>query len=196
MDQQTLQAYDQGAAGYADDWLAQPAPDDMYAMLQQYFSAGPSADIGCGAGRDTAWLNQHGYQTTGFDASAGLLTQAQARYPQLRFQQAALPELAGLANAQFQNILCETVIMHLAPADITAATTRLLQLLKSGGVLYLSWRVTDGASQRDKHERLYAAFDQRLVLDACAGHEILFNQQQTSLSSGKTIQRVLVRKAA
>ncbi|KVO67988.1 hypothetical protein WJ79_26935 [Burkholderia ubonensis] len=42
----------------------------MYALLTQHFApAGRTADIGCGAGRDVAWLNANGVPAVGHDAS-------------------------------------------------------------------------------------------------------------------------------
>lgn len=194
MDARTLQAYDDAAASFADDWLAQPAPEDMYDLLRTHFSPGPTADIGCGAGRDTAWLAAQGFDVSGYDASTGLLEQARLRYPGIDFAAASLPALAGLPEGHFRNILCETVIMHLDPAEVPAAVLRLLAILQVGGVLYLSWRVTDGVSQRDKFARLYAAFDSEVVLAACGGQQVLLQHRQTSQSSGKTIERLILRK--
>src|SRR5450830_48320 len=194
MDSRTCTAYDKDAAVFAQDWLAQPVPEDLYALLQRYFSPGATADIGCGAGRDTAWLCANGFTASGYDASAGLLEQARRRYPAISFTQAALPALEMVPNDYFQNVLCETVIMHLQPSELPAAVRRLLDVLRVGGVLYLSWRVTTGESQRDKHDRLYAAFDADVVLKVLDGQEILFNREETSLSSGKTIARMILRK--
>ncbi|GAA4337909.1 class I SAM-dependent methyltransferase [Pigmentiphaga soli] len=194
MDPATLSAYDRQAAAFADDWLAQPAPDDMYALLARHFTPGPTADVGCGAGRDVAWLASHGFDAIGYDASSALLQEARRRHPQLRFEQSALPGLPGIGSARFQNVLCETVIMHLDPPQIGPAVRRLLQILRAGGHLYLSWRVTAGTAQRDRHRRLYSAFDASLVLDECAGHEILMDAEEVSASSGKTVHRVIVRK--
>ena len=72
---------------------------------------------------------------------------------------ATLPRLDGVARGAFQNVLCETVIMHLAPAQVGPSVRSLRALLRPGGTLYLSWRVTDDASRRDLAGRLYAAFD-------------------------------------
>lgn len=194
MDHATVLAYDDHAVDFADDWLRQPVPDDLYQLLARYFSPGPAADIGCGAGRDVAWLNRHGLETIGYDASSGLLAQARLTYPGLHFEQASLPELSGLDTATFQNVLCETVIMHLAPEQVGPATTRLLELLRPDGTLFLSWRVTEGRSQRDGRQRLYAAFDPALVRDACRGHRILLDEEAVNASSGKTVHRLVVRK--
>lgn len=194
MDDATLQAYDAGAQAYADDWHAQPPPADMYALVKQFFQPGLTADVGCGSGRDAGWLAANGYPAVGYDPSEPLLAQARARYPQIEFAMAALPTLAGIADARFDNVLCETVIMHLPPALIAPAVRRLMAILKPGGVLYLSWRVTEGADQRDRSGRLYAAFGPELVMPALAPAAILLDKEVVSASSGKTIHRILARK--
>ncbi len=197
MDKITLAAYDADAAAYAAEWLAQEPPEDMHALLRAHFTPGPTADVGCGAGRDTAWLAAHGFDARGFDASEGLLAEARAAWPALRFELAVLPELEGVERGAFQNVLCETVIMHLDPAQVGASVRSLLSLLRPGGTLYLSWRVTDGASRRDPAGRLYAAFDSATVTDALAlGDAILHDEERTSVSSGKGVRRLIVRRAA
>jgi 2-polyprenyl-3-methyl-5-hydroxy-6-metoxy-1,4-benzoquinol methylase len=194
MDEHTLAAYDNASAAFARDWREQPEPSDLYALLGEYFAPGPTVDIGCGAGRDVAWLAAHGYDASGYDASAGLLQQAEASYPGLRFGRAALPELASVPVGAYQNVLCETVVMHLDPRDVGASTRSLLGLLRPSGTLFLSWRVSEG-STRDAHGRLYAAFDKRQVLDALAGATILLDREDVNLSSGKKVHRLVARKA-
>ena len=197
MDAGTLAAYDSGAPAYAAEWLGQEPPADMYALLRAHFTPGPTADVGCGAGRDTAWLAANGFDARGFDASDGLLAEARAAYLSLRFDHATLPELDGVERAAFQNVLCETVVMHLAAAQIDPAVRSLLALLRPGGTLYLSWRVTDTADRRDPAGRLYAAFDKSVVTDALApGDVILHDEERVSVSSGKRVQRLVVRRAA
>ena len=94
MDHRTLAAYDDGAAAFAADWHSQPPPADLHALIRYYFRPGLTADIGCGSGREVAWLATNGFPSVGYDASEGLLFEARARYPQLSFETAALPELA------------------------------------------------------------------------------------------------------
>jgi SAM-dependent methyltransferase len=192
-DEATLRAYDRDAASFAEDWETQPAPTDLHATVHRFFVRGPTADIGCGSGRDTAWLNDNGYPATGFDASEGLLAEARRRHPHVHFQRAALPELAGI-DGPFTNILCETVIMHLPPGILTASVVRMLSLLEPNGTLYLSWRVTEGTDRRDEHGRLYAAFDPALALTPLASAQILLDEQVGSISSGKRIRRIVARK--
>lgn len=194
MDDATRRAYDRDAAGYAREWAEQPPPTDLHAILRRFFIPGPTADIGCGSGRDAAWLVANGYPAQGFDASDGLLAEARRLHPHIPFAVAVLPGLAGIADGSFANILCETVVMHLDTASIGPAVARLLALLMPGGVLYLSWRVTEGSDRRDPQGRLYTAFDPTIVLSALAPAEILLDEQVGSVSSGKLIRRIVARK--
>ena len=52
----------------------------------------------------------------------------------------------------YANVLCETVLMHLAPGEVPAASRALMALLRPGGVLYVSWRVTRSASAWLRYE--------------------------------------------
>src|SRR5580693_465584 len=102
MDDATLSAYDRDAKAFANDWDAQPPPSDLHAVVRQFFIPGPTADVGCGSGRDAAWRNACGYPTTGFDASEGLLAEARRRHPQIHFSTAILPGLNGIAESSFE----------------------------------------------------------------------------------------------
>lgn len=193
-DPSTLAAYDKVAPAFAAEWHSQPPPTDLHAAVRRYFRPGPTADIGCGSGRDVAWLDANGFPCAGYDASEGLLAEARQRYPALTFVASSLPELVGIAEGSLQNVLCETVIMHLPTAAIEPSLRRMLAILKPGGSLYLTWRVTKGVDQRDSYGRLYAAFDAGLVREALSEAERLLDEETLSASSGKAIHRIVVRK--
>jgi trans-aconitate methyltransferase len=194
MDRPTLAAYERAAEAFATDWHAQPAPTDLQALVRRFFRPGLTADIGCGSGREVAWLCAHNFPAFGYDASEALLGEARSRYPDLSFRSAALPELTGVPKNEFDNVLCETVIMHLPRELIPGSVQALMSILRPSGILYLSWRVTDGADQRDQHGRLYSAFNKAHVVDALAPAPVLLDEEVTSASSGKKIHRIVVRK--
>jgi SAM-dependent methyltransferase len=195
MDRLTLAAYDTDAAAFAKDWHEQPAPVDLQEIVARFFiRGGTSADIGCGSGREVAWLNASGFPAKGFDASEGLLAEARSRYPELGFAHAELPDLAGIAANAYDNLLCETVIMHLDHAQIAPSVRRMLDVVKPGGIFYLSWRVAEAADARDRHQRLYAAFDVSLVRAELAAATPLLDEEVVSASSGKKIHRIVVKK--
>jgi trans-aconitate methyltransferase len=122
MDRSTVDAYQRSPAAFAEEWLNQPPPEDLHALVREFFVPGWCADVGCGSGRDTAWLVQQGFPTVGYDASDGLLSEARRRHPGIDFEMGQLPDLAAVGERTFTNVLCETVIMHLA-AEIVAALT-------------------------------------------------------------------------
>ncbi len=197
MDRLTRAAYDKDAAAFAKDWHEQPAPVDLHEIVARFFiKGGISADIGCGSGREVAWLNANGFPADGFDASEGLLAQARSRYPNLSFAWAELPALRGIAVNSYDNVLCETVIMHLDRARIAPSVRRMLDIVKPGGVFYLSWRVTEDTDQRDQHKRLYAAFDAAVVRAELDAATPLLDEEVVSASSGKKIHRLVVKKNA
>jgi SAM-dependent methyltransferase len=196
MDRETLGAYDAGAAQFAKDWHAQPAPTELHALIKRFFNPnGRTADIGCGSGREVAFLAAAGFDAIGYDASDALLEQARLRYPRLSFATGVLPVLDGVPDAAFDNVLCETVIMHLRRPQILDGVRRLLAILKPDGILYLSWRVTHGDDQRDPHGRLYSAFESALIREGLEGAAVLLlDDEPVSASSGKTIHRIVARK--
>ena len=195
MDIRTLTAYDQHSSSFAKDWEEQPPDADVHALLKKYFRPGRTADVGCGSGRDAGWLTKNGFPTVGFEPSHGLLEEARRRHPDVQFQAAALPELEGIPAGSFSNVLCETVIMHLQPKTIEPSVHKLLDITKPGGILYLSWRVTEGSDRRDEHGRLYTSFDPSLVLQALSGATVFLDEQLVSPSSGKAIRRLIARNA-
>jgi len=195
MDRATLAAYDSAAADYAKDWHDQAPPADLQALIRLYFKKASTADIGCGSGREVDWLNANGYPAIGYDASQGLLKEARRRYPNAKFASATLPALTPIAANTFDNVLCETVLMHLPVNEIASATRRLIDIVKPGGILYLSWRVTKGTAQRDNNARLYSAFDADFVRNELRAATILLDEEVVSGSSGKVIHRMVARRA-
>ncbi len=195
MDQKTLDAYREKAYEYSQDWLAQPQPTDMYKLLKHFFKAeGETADIGCGNGRDSNWMVENGYRVTGYDSSADLLKLALQLYPKLEFHLAVLPLLNEIRN-QFDNILCETVIMHLPKVQIPSAIQNLKRILKKNGILYLSWRVTEGEDRRHQDGRLYSSFKPNYILEQFSKDNVLHFEDKISASSSKRICRLICKNS-
>jgi SAM-dependent methyltransferase len=132
-----------------------------------------------------------GFSTIGYDPSPTLLEEARAGYPNIDFRTAALPDLAGVAEDSFYNVLCETVIMRDA---ILPSVRCLITLLKPNGILCLSWRVS-AVTERDRYERLYTALDTALVTEALTSASILFDDDMVSKSSGRRTHRIVATKS-
>lgn len=157
MDQQTVATYDTAADRIAAIHRA-IAPSRTLDLIAKFFHpSGETADVGCGSGRDTAWLAAAGFPVIGYDASAGMLAQARAVYPELAFVQATLPELRGVPDAAYANVLCNAVLMHLPAASLAPALRRLGQLLRPGGRLLATFRPSTAAGEREPDGRLFTA---------------------------------------
>lgn len=191
----TIEKYDQEAEKIATLHTSL-TPHRIYQLIDQYFIKGKStADIGCGIGRDTNFLNNHGFSVVGIDASEGMLKQARQLYPDLNFQLDYLPTLVTFENSKFQNILCSAVLMHLNESAIESACLRLLELLKNDGRLIISIR---GTNEKDKCEngKLYESiniesFKQFFEKNDC---EILLYENEIEQKRGLTWHNFVVKK--
>ena len=135
MDLQTLAAYTSDPGRYAAGFeTLAPGELPYLALAGAFFHAGqPIADIGCGSGRDAAWLQAQGYVVTAYDASATMLAEAGRLHPELQLAQAVLPDLAEIPpETHFPNFLCSAVLMHLPAEQQPAAVIRLADLLAPG----------------------------------------------------------------
>jgi 2-polyprenyl-3-methyl-5-hydroxy-6-metoxy-1,4-benzoquinol methylase len=194
MDDLTRVAYEKNAIEYSKDWFSQPVPQDIYKIIEKYFiSKGRTADIGCGNGRDTQWLNQQGYKVSGYDSSRELIKIASAQFPEIQFSISHLPDLQNI-DRSFDNVFCETVIMHLPKVLLEASIKSLTRILKPGGVLYLSWRVTEGQDLRHPDGRLYSSFPMELILNLLDHSGIKFSEEKVSLSSQRKVARLIWQK--
>ena len=195
MDSRTIDTYNVLARGFAAEWEdKQDPPDDLYAVVTSYFRPGLTVDVGCGSGRDTAWLAAKGFNVVGVDASSGLIAEARRRHLNVRFECDTLPELRSLKAGAYANVLCETVIMHMPEAKALESVRRMVELLAPGGALYLSWRVTVGGEWRDERDRLYASFDTHRIAAELKGFTMELDERIVSASSNKIVHRLVVRR--
>ncbi|NJN17580.1 MAG: methyltransferase domain-containing protein [Oscillochloris sp.] len=182
MDHTTITTYDLHAERFAADQRAK-TPQALYQVVLAWFlPAGRSADLGCGSGRDTAWLNAHGFQAVGYDASAGMLAAGRAAYPHLDLRQSALPDLAEIADGSYDNLLCSAVLMHLPPEALARAPVTLARVLRPGGRVVLTYRASREQAEREHDGRLYTAIDDDHFAQAmtAAGLTILWREHNDS----------------
>jgi ubiquinone/menaquinone biosynthesis C-methylase UbiE len=137
-DQMTRSAYDEIAADFARvngampessiaaaDWLCSRVPPGSRVL-----------DVGCGAGRDMAWLSSRGLRVTGADLSAGMLAPARSitTGPLCQMDMRSL----GFASQSFQAAWCSAALLHLPKALAPQALSEMARVLVPGGCLYLA----------------------------------------------------------
>lgn len=125
--------YDDFTAGYAyDRWIQ--AIEDRAARLG--LTGTRALDLACGTGKSTAQLLARGYSVLACDISAGMISEAQRRYPEHadRFLVADMRHLPELG--EFDLILClDDAVNYLLSADeLAAAFSCAARLLAPSGI--------------------------------------------------------------
>ena len=129
---------------------------DLVNRLTQLVPTGcRGLDAGCGAGaRDTFSLYQEGYDVIGLDAVEENVAVSHKLHPELRdrVRLGNIAESLPFLTDSFDFILCNSVIQHISPQDVSEVTLpEFARLLKVGGVLLLMFKVGKGvASIYDK----------------------------------------------
>ncbi len=92
-------------------------------------------DLGCGAGRDMAWLEAQEASVIGTDLSRGMLEQAarQVQGPLIQADMTSLP----FAHGSFNGIWCMASLLHLPKAEAPVALAEMKRVLVPGGALVL-----------------------------------------------------------
>lgn len=157
VDSETLKAYDSNAQILAAGHRALISLPTRQLLQTHFHPAGSTADVGCGSGRDTAWLNAVGFPTIGYDASVGMLAEAARVYPQLTFRHAMLPDLVVIPDNTYSNVLCNAVLMHLPPPSLPSALVALTRILRPGGCLVIAYRRSRVVDEREPDGRLYTS---------------------------------------
>jgi SAM-dependent methyltransferase len=113
-----------------------------------FVSRGMTLDLGCGSGRDSAWLADQGYTVRGADPSTGMLKEATTAYSALtiEFYEDSLPELANTHDDFYDNIFCNAVFMHIRQDDLYKSAKNLALKLKDNGTVVLSYRTSNSAT--------------------------------------------------
>lgn len=159
MDEGTIDAYDKEAGRICSDYRSVSAPlsDELGRILQKGWRV---LDVGCGSGRDLAWLVEHGYDAYGIEPSEGMREEAVRAFPELsgRIEPGGLPLPVPPAGAAYAAILCSAVLMHLPQEQWFDAVYSMRENLRDGGVLLVS--VSSGrdgldTSSRDHTGRFY-----------------------------------------
>jgi len=142
--EETAAAYDRLAADYALRWGGLRLEHALTAFTRHLRGRRRVLDLGCGPGRDLAFLVEMGCRVVGLDLSAGMLAQARRRTPVASLLRADLRRLP-LADACFDGAWASASLLHLPRAEMSAALSGVARRLQPGGVLYLSLKKGQGA---------------------------------------------------
>lgn len=168
-------AYDRWAASYDHD---RNLTRDLDAQLvRAAFAAGVGGrtlEIGCGTGKNTAWLAGVSAQVLALDFSAGMLGAARRKVQagNVIFARADLQNPWPVESAAVERVVCSLVLEHIA--DLGAVFAEAYRCLRPGGVFFLSelhpYRQYQGKKAR------FEAEAGRVEIDAFVHHTADFFQ--------------------
>ncbi|MCX5384406.1 class I SAM-dependent methyltransferase [Streptomyces sp. NBC_00083] len=144
----TRASYDTVAADYADlvrDLLDRtPYERAVLALFAgRVKSAGPVADVGCGAGRVTAHLRDLGVDAFGIDLSPAMIDVARRDHPGLRFEVGSMTDL-GLADASVAGLIAWYSLIHVPDDELDPVLQHFRRVVRPGGPLLLAFHAGDG----------------------------------------------------
>lgn len=141
-DERVRAGYGAIAADYADALADELAvlPFERWLLDRVAAAAGdrPVVDAGCGPGHVAAYLAAAGVDARGIDLTPGMVEQARARFPGVRFDVGDLTRLMRPEAADgWGAVLGWYSLIHLAPSELPGAVAALARPLTPGGLLVL-----------------------------------------------------------
>lgn len=142
MDRKTLLHYDSKAAELAARYESADMSETHQALLRHLPEGARVLDVGCGSGRDAAFLLKEGFDVQCIDASAAMVRMATSVHPELdgRVRCAELPFHPGdpVLAERFQAIVAIAMVMHLTDDELLICSNQFAKILDPSGTLFVS----------------------------------------------------------
>ncbi|MCX5192666.1 class I SAM-dependent methyltransferase [Streptomyces sp. NBC_00249] len=112
---------------------------------------GAVADLGCGPGRVTAYLDDLGLRAFGVDLSPAMVAVARRTYPGLRFEVGRMGAL-DVADGALGGVLAWHSTVHTPPAELPSVFAEFARVLAPGGHVLIAFKAGD---ERRRLEHAY-----------------------------------------
>ena len=143
----TLQYYQQNANAFVEGTVSA----DMYDARKRFLRMLPShayiLDFGCGSGRDAKAFLEQGYRVDAIDGSAELCRRASDLIGQ-PVKQMLFEDLSAVE--QYDGVWACASILHLPRKELVDVLQKISDALKSGGILYTSFKYGEFEGIRGK----------------------------------------------
>ncbi|MER7000547.1 class I SAM-dependent methyltransferase [Streptomyces sp. NPDC000410] len=145
----TREAYDAAAPTYThlfrDSLRDSPLDRGILGVFAEVVRAGGDgqvADLGCGPGYVTAYLDELGLSAFGVDASPAMIKLARQAYPGLRFDVGSMTAL-NIADGVLGGVLSRWSIIHTPPQELPVILAEFHRVLAPGGHLLIGFSASD-----------------------------------------------------
>ncbi len=136
----TLNYYSNNASGLAARYESADVSELQSKLLNNFKGKHRLLELGCGSGRDAAFMMNHGFNVTGLDGSKEMIQSAIELHPELdgNLIAAAIPEDLYKIKKTFDGIYSIATLMHLKKPQVLSAIKGLSTMLAPGGILFFS----------------------------------------------------------
>jgi SAM-dependent methyltransferase len=154
-------------------------------------------EVGCGPGRDMAWLESRGVVVVGVDLSRGMLQQARlrARGPLAQMDMRRI----GVRPAALHGAWCNAALLHIPLDDAPYVLAQIAALLVSGGPLFVS--LQGGAGETWEHaayghavDRFFARYSADEVVAMLTDAGFVLQDQDQRPAGSRVWLRFLARR--
>ena len=142
----TLGYYEKNGQQFANETNSVDFTQTQDRFLEKIHKGGLILDFGCGAGRDSKYFLQKGFQVDSIDGSSTLCNIASKQLGIL-VRQMLFQELDAIE--EYDGIWACASILHLPKDVLVLVFGKMAQALKEGGVLYASFKYGDFEGERD-----------------------------------------------
>jgi SAM-dependent methyltransferase len=145
----TRSSYDADAAGYAQEVRGLLSENPylraslaLFSDLVHEVGGGPVADIGCGPGYVTGYLNHAGVDAFGIDLSPEMIAIARRDYPDVEFRVGTMTDL-DLADNSVAGIIAFWSVIHVPDQAVPSVFEQFRRVLRPGAPLLVGFHVGD-----------------------------------------------------
>lgn len=140
----TRTGYDTIAAAYAENFAGEldtsPWQRAILAAFAEVVGPGePVVDIGCGPGRVTGFLSEHGLSIRGIDLSPAMVELARRHHPDIRFAVGSMTALE-ISDGALGAVVAWYSLIHIPPAARPGVLAEFHRVLRPGGHLLLGFQ--------------------------------------------------------
>ena len=148
---ETIDCYDRNAEEIARRYEKIDFGDTQFRLLRVFTGRSTLLELGCGSGRDAAFLVAGGLNLVALDGSPAMLARAEAIHPELkgRLRHAVLPGRLPFADGEFDGVYSLAMLMHLEKGDLSTVFDEIARVLVNGGLLFFSVSLERGDTDRE-----------------------------------------------
>lgn len=143
----TIKTYDDKANEFRDRYLNDSDSNNMEPLLDNFImhlgSGKKILDIGSGAGFDSKYFAERGYDVTGIDLSDNLLKLAQEFVPNAKFIKMDMRKLS-FANESFDGVWANGSLLHLPKKYIKSVLTDIYRIVRPTGIVFVGLKEGEG----------------------------------------------------